>query len=256
MTQGGGDVMALRSLAAVVASATLLLAPTAAYGDDDLSARQLADEAKRNLLDADSVHLELTDDSTGASASTTQPASMDLTLDRDGNCVGSMEMGADGGSVEIVKQGDEVWMKPDTAFWKAQVPGAQGDAVAELFKNRYIHGSTDDAMLKGMADTCDLTAFQREAAGDDSGKAALTKGAETTVDGTKVVPLTGEEDGKKAVLYITSDSPHRLVKATQQGDGTDLTLAFSRYDEPVPTATPSADETVDVSKLQQELQSI
>ncbi|MFC8346214.1 hypothetical protein [Streptomyces sp. NPDC057280] len=248
--------MAGKALAWVTAA--LLLSPVliAADDGDDLTARQLADQAKDNLLDAKSVHLKLTDRSTDTRTSTTQPTSMDLALDQDGNCVGSMEMGAHGGSVEIVKQGDEVWMKPDADFWKAQVPGGQGDAVAELFKNRYIHGSTSDAMLKGMADTCDLTSFQKEVAGDEDGATPLTKGDETTVDGTKVIPLKGTEDGKQEVLYVTSDSPHRLVKATQHGGGTDLTLTFTDYDKPVPTATPSADESVDVGKLQEELQGV
>lgn len=243
--------------ALICATAVLLLAPVlvAAADSDDLTARQLADQAKDNLLDAESVHLKLTDRSTGTTTSGTQPTSMDLALDQDGNCVGSMKMGSGGGSVEIVKQGDEVWMKPDAAFWKAQVPGSQGEAVAELFKNRYIHGSTNDAMLKGMADTCDLTSFQREVEGDNGTEdTPLTKGDETTVDGTKVVPLTGTEDGKKAVLYVTSDAPHRLVKVIQRGDGTDMTLTFTDYDKPVPTATPSTDESVDVGKLQEELQ--
>ena len=141
--------------ALICATAALLLSPAliAADDGDDLTARQLADRAKDNLLDAESVHLRLTDRGSSATTSRTQPTSMDLSLDQDGNCVGSMRMGSGGGSVEIVKQGDEVWMKPDRTFWKAQVPGSQGEEVAELFENRYIHGSTNDAMLKGLADT-------------------------------------------------------------------------------------------------------
>ncbi|KOU64040.1 lipoprotein [Streptomyces sp. MMG1533] len=251
--------MASKALICAAASAALLLSPTlAAAGDaDDLSARELATQAKDNLLDAESVHLKLTDRSADASTSKTQPTSMDLSLDQDGNCVGTMKMGSDGGSVEIVKQGDEVWMKPDTAFWKSQVPGGQGDAVAELFKNRYIHGSTHDAMLKGMADICDLRAFQKDVdTPGSSGKGALTKGDETTLDDTKVIPLKGREDGKRATLYVTSDSPHRLVSATQQGGGTDMTLTFTDYDKPIPTKTPSAGDSVDIGKLQDELQSV
>ncbi|MEU6353968.1 hypothetical protein ABZ896_32330 [Streptomyces sp. NPDC047072] len=250
--------MIRRALVCTAASAALVVSPALASAAraDDPSARELADQAKDNLLDARSVHLKLTDRSASTRTSGTQPASMDLTLDRHGDCVGSMRMGADGGSVEIVKQGDEVWMKPDTAFWKAQVPGGQGDAVAELFKDRYIHGSTRDALLKGMADTCDLTAFQKEIDSDSSDGGALTKGAQTTVDGTKVVPLKGTEDGKRAVLYVTSDTPHRLVRATQKGGGTDVTLDFSGYGEPVPSKTPSAKDSVDVGKLQDELGSV
>jgi hypothetical protein len=161
-------------------------------------------------------------------------------------------MGADGGSVEIVKRGGEVWMKPDTEFWKAQVPGSQGDAVAELFRDRYVHGSTKDTLLKGLADTCDLSAFQKNV--DDSpGSSSLTKGDETTVDGTKVIPLKGQAHHGKATLYVTSDAPHRLVSATRKGDGTDMTLSFTDYDKPVPSRTPSPDDSVDVGDLLNEL---
>ncbi|WP_284435047.1 hypothetical protein [Streptomyces sp. TUS-ST3] len=248
--------------AALLLSSALVLSPLplspalATAAADDPSARELVDQAKKNLLDAESVRLKLTDRSAQARAGRTQPISMDLALDQDGNCAGSMRMGSGGGSVEIVKRGAEVWMKPDTAFWKAQVPGGQGDAVAELFKNRYIHGSTDDVMLKGMADVCDLTSFQKEITTDSSDAERLTKGRETRIDGTDVIPLRGTSEGKKAVLYVTSDAPHRLVRATQRGDGTDMALSFSDYGRPVPSKTPSADESVDVGKLQDELQGV
>ncbi|MET7473153.1 hypothetical protein ABZT17_02130 [Streptomyces sp. NPDC005648] len=233
------------------------LVPAPAVADDGggASAQQLAQEAKKNLLDAKSVRLKLTDHSAGTAASRTQPVFMDLALDQHGNCAGIMRMAAKGGSVELIKRGEQVWMKPDTAFWKAQVPGSQGAAVAELFKNRYIHGSTKDALLKGLADTCDLSAFQKQV---DTGSSAhdrtLTKGAETTIDGTKVVPLKGTEAGRRSVLYVTSKAPHRLVRAAQRGGGTDMTLDFTDYGKPVPSKTPPASQSVDIGKLQQELQ--
>ena len=256
--------MARRVVACTAASAALLLssalvpvtAATSASAAGEPSARELADQAKKNLIDTESVHLKLTDRSAGTGTSRTQPTSMDLSLDRDGNCAGTMRMGSGGGSVEIVKRGDEVWMKPDTAFWKAQVPGGQGDEIAELFKNRYIHGSTNDTMLAGMADTCDLTSFQKDVTAGSSDTGRLTKGAETKVDGTDVIPLRGTSEGKRAVLYVTSDPPHRMVRATQKGEGTDVTLSFSDYGKPVPSKTPSADESVDVGKLQEELQGV
>ncbi|MGW1215563.1 hypothetical protein ACWD5F_38620 [Streptomyces sp. NPDC002499] len=248
--------MTRKALICTAASAALLLsvAPAVAVADDGPSAGELADQAKDNLLKTDSVHLKLTDRGTDAKDSKTQPTSMDLALDRDGNCVGTLRMGSGGGSLELVKRGEEVWMKPDTAFWKAQVPGGQGEAVAELFKNRYIHGSTKDSLLKSLSGTCDLTAFQKELyTGGSTSDTPLAKGAETKIDGTKVIPLKGTRDGKKTVLYVTSAAPHRLVEATQKGDGTDMTLTFGDYGEPVPSATPAPDDTVDIGKLQQEL---
>ncbi|POX59337.1 hypothetical protein C3492_32605 [Streptomyces sp. Ru62] len=220
---------------------------------DGPSARALAEEARRNLLRARSVHLKFTDHR--ASADRTAPASLELTLDRSGNCVGKLVMGADGGSVALVKRGDQVWMKPDTAFWKAQLPGSRGDTVAARLKNRYLHGSTKDTVLRAMSGTCDLTAFQKEAAAESSPHTTLTKGEETKVDGTKVIPLTGtEHSGKKITLYVTSAGPHRLVRATRQGPGTDQDLTFTGYDEPVPSATPAPAQSVDISELQRELE--
>ncbi|WP_031024577.1 hypothetical protein [Streptomyces sp. NRRL WC-3725] len=244
---------------APAATAPALPAPARSDGtpkgptDDGPSARALAEAARRNLLKARSVHLKFTDHRAGADR--TAPASLELTLDRSGNCVGKLVMGADGGSVALVKRGDQVWMKPDTAFWKAQLPGRQGDAVAARLKNRYLHGSTKDTVLRAMSGTCDLTAFQKTAAADSSPHTALTKGEETKVHGTKVIPLTGtEHGGKKITLYVTSATPHRLVQATRQGAGTDEDLTFTGYDEPVPSATPAAAQSVDISELQHELE--
>ncbi|MET9734743.1 hypothetical protein ABZZ79_30120 [Streptomyces sp. NPDC006458] len=254
--------MAARRLTTcLAASAALLLTPclaaTATASDgDDLSARELAGQARDNLLDAESVHLKLTDRSKGMHVSRTQPTSLDLALDRDGNCAGEMEMGRHGGTLEIVKQGDEVWMQPDTDFWKAQVPGSEGDAVADLFENRWIHGSTDDALLKGMADTCDLKTFQKDI-GAGNGKApALSKGDKTERGGTEVFPLTGSQEGTTVTMYVTADSPHRAVLITQRGAGTNMSVAFTDYDKPVPSRTPPPDDSVDVSELEEELRNV
>ncbi|MGQ4386392.1 hypothetical protein [Streptomyces sp. SAS_270] len=259
--------MSRKTLARTAVAAALLLSPLSpvsplspalswADDGDGASAQELSDKAQETLLKAKSVHLKLTDDSAGTSTSTTQPTSMDLALDQDGNCTGSIEMGSDGGSVKMVVRDGQVWMKPDKAFWKTQIPGGQGDAAAELFKNRYIHGSTGDALVKGMADSCDLDTFQKEITGDPDNRHTLTKGAETTVDGSKVIPLSYKEAGKKTTLYVSTDDDHHLVEATEKGKGSDLTLLFTDYNEPVPSATPSADESVDISKLQSELQKI
>ncbi|MEW2283696.1 hypothetical protein [Streptomyces sp. NPDC047841] len=219
---------------------------------DGPSARALADEARGHLLRARSVRVRFTDHR--ARDDRSAPASLELALDRGGNCVGRLVMGDGGGSVALVKRGDQVWMKPDTAFWKAQLPDHQGDAVVARLKNRYLHGSTKQGALRGLSGTCDLAAFQKEAAAESSPDTALTEGKETRIGGTKVIPLTGtEHDGRRITLYVTAAGPHRLVRATHQGAGTDQDLTFTGYDEPVPSATPAPAQSVDFSELQRAL---
>ncbi|XLQ71328.1 hypothetical protein ABDJ25_26585 [Streptomyces actinocidus] len=259
--------MRLRTAGAVCGAAALALLVPACSDDDggkgdskdgtaDLSAQEISDKAKKELLDAKSVHLTLTDK--GSDVDKDDPAHMDLTLDRDGNCAGTLKFGGTGGSAELVKQGDKVWMKPDQAFWKNQVPGGQGDAAAELFKDRYIHGSTNDDMLKGLAEVCDLKELQKsvnEDSDDTDESKNLKKGKVTTVDGTRVVPLTGkDDDGNDTTLYVAAKGKPYLIRATEKGTGTDKTTTLTDYDKPVPTKTPSAKDSVDISKLQEELQ--
>jgi hypothetical protein len=265
--------MVRKALAGALASAGLLFspvsplsllspAPAAASDADGRTAAELAEQAEDHLLDAESVRLTMTDRIAEAEGTVTEPSAMDLALDRDGNCVGTIETGGEGGGrVEIVKRGEEVWLKPDAAFWKAHVPGGEGDAVAGLLKDRYLHGTTDDPALEGMAGVCDLGRFQREiGTGASSGDASPTKGEETTRQDTAVVPLTdeedggtGEEDGERTTLYVTADAPHRLIEADRRGEGTDVTLTFEDYGKPVPAGTPSPAETVDIGRLEEEL---
>ncbi|MER7494751.1 hypothetical protein ABT033_19345 [Streptomyces pharetrae] len=265
--------MVRKALAGALASAGLLFSPVsplsllspvpaAASDADGRTAAELAEQAEDHLLGAESVRLTMTDRIAEAEGTVTEPSAMDLALDRDGNCVGTIETGGEGGGrVEIVKRGEEVWLKPDAAFWKAHVPGDEGDAVAGLLEDRYLHGTTDDPALEGMAGVCDLGRFQREIdTGASSGDASLTKGEETTRQDTAVVPLTGEEDGgtgeedgERTTLYVTADAPHRLIEADRRGEGTDVTLTFEDYGAPVPAGTPSPAETVDIGRLEEEL---
>ncbi|MZD09230.1 hypothetical protein GTW43_29740 [Streptomyces sp. SID5785] len=236
----------------VCASALAAAGPVTADDGSDLSAQELADAAEKELTDTTSLHVTV--DNRTDDRDQRAPARLDLRLDEDGNCAGSLVMGtggADGGSVDLVKRGDEVWMKPDTAFWKAQMPGGGGELAAELFAGRYVHGTTDDPMLDSLADVCDLDSVRDELTDASPGTVQenLAKGPPTTVRGTDVVPLTGREQGKDVTLYVTSDAPHRLVRATVRDPGETVVLALADYGKPVPDRTPPADESVDISKL-------
>ncbi|MFE0105230.1 hypothetical protein [Streptomyces sp. NPDC059009] len=251
------------------AAATLVLTlsgfmPTASSGlngdlnskDDtaDLSAQEIFDKSRTATEGATSLRIKVDAGGTGGdrtSESASAMPSVDLALDRKGDCTGTIT--EDGAAIELIKKGAKVWIKPDAAFWQRELPGKDGEAAQELLKNRYLYGTTADPMLKDVADACDLGKFLQD---DDEDKPTnLQKGGTSSVDGTKVVKLTGKEDGKPVTYYVAAEGKPYMIKAEGEDDGQKLSAMFSDYDKPVPSKTPSADETVDVSKLNSELQS-
>lgn len=127
-------------------------------GEGDLankSAQQISDDSLHQLVTAKSLRLR--------TQTSTDPTKLDLTLDRAGNCTGAISKGSLG-RVELVKRGNQVWMKPDAAFWKSQLPGAEGRDAAAKYKNTFLHGTTKNAFLANLSTACDLTAFQKTAA--------------------------------------------------------------------------------------------
>ncbi|MFF2409699.1 hypothetical protein [Streptomyces sp. NPDC058092] len=214
-------------------------------GIDKLSAQQIADRSRDALLSARSLHLSARGTLGRGSPSTT----LDLTLDRDGNCTGSVDLGRSQGSVRIVKRGNDIWVKPDADFWKNQVPNG-GAAFAAILNGRYMKGSATDPRLRDVTDGCDLDTFQklvRDHADNDRG--TLNKGRKTTLDGAPVVPVTRLRDGRTQTLYVAATGKPYPLRITVRGGGANAVVGLSAFDKPVPTATPPPDQTYDINAL-------
>nr|WP_203601439.1 hypothetical protein [Streptomyces sp. SID9727] len=213
---------------------------------DHLTAQQIADRSRDALLGAESLHVS----TRGGLGKGTPSMSLDLAVDRHGNCNGSVDLGRSKGSVLIVKRGDDVWLKPDADFWKNQVPNG-GSAFAAIVGDRYLKAPADSPRLRALTKTCDLDTFQKlvsDNANDDTG--TLNKGARTTVGDTSVVPLTRMRgDMTLTVDVAAKGKPYPLRLSLHGGDGTDAVVNFSDFDEPVPRNTPSPADSYDVSAL-------
>ncbi|MFI9260451.1 hypothetical protein ACIGT4_22540 [Streptomyces sioyaensis] len=228
-------------------------------GEGDLahkSAQQISDEALHQLVGAQSLRLR-----TSTSA---DPTKLDLTLDRAGNCTGAVSKG-ELGRVELVKRGNQVWMKPDAAFWKSQLPGSKGEEAAAKYKDTFLHGTTRDAFLHGLSEACDLKAFQKSAAGPDeeqpppgapspSVTPTLSKGRPTTHEGARVLPVIKKADGAVQTLYVAIDGKHYPVKLTAEADHQSATILLSNYGTPVSSRTPAPGRTADISALEDLMQ--
>ncbi|MFF8916257.1 hypothetical protein ACF08M_23755 [Streptomyces sp. NPDC015032] len=215
-------------------------------GIDRLSAQQIADRSRDALLSARSLRLSAHGDlGRGGNPS----MALDLILDRDGNCTGSVDLGRSQGSVRIVKRGDDVWVKPDANFWKSQVPDS-GPAFAAILNGRYMKGSAADPRLRDVVNGCDLDTF-RNLFGDhaDNGRGTLNKGRRTTLDGAPAVPVTRLGDGRTLTTYVAATGKPYPLRITVRGGGANAVVGFSAFDEPVPTATPPQNQTYDINAL-------
>ncbi|MFI5523095.1 hypothetical protein [Streptomyces platensis] len=223
-------------------------------GEGDLankSAQQISDDSLHQLVAAKSLRLR-----TQTSA---DPTKLDLTLDRAGNCTGAISKG-ELGRVELVKRGNQVWMKPDAAFWKSQLPGNEGRDAAEKYKDTFLHGTTKNAFLGNLSAACDLRAFQKSAvppenppSGAPSPGPTLTKGRPTTHEGTRVLPVVKKAQGAVETLYVAIDGKHYPLKLTAEVDHQTGTILLSNYDTPVATKTPAPGDTADISVLEDAL---
>ncbi|MDQ0793016.1 hypothetical protein [Streptomyces sp. B1I3] len=243
-----GQRVAARAAACGAAVVLAVTSGTAAGADDDfesLPAQQIADRSRDALLSAKSLHLS----TRGDLGKGRDPMSIDLTLDRDGNCAGGVDLGGDKGSVEMIKRGDAVWVKADADFWKNHLP-VGGSAFEAILGGRYLKASVKDARLHTVVAACDLDTVRdlvSKSAGVGTG--TLTKGAAKTVGGARAVPVTKNAAGQELTLYVATEGKHYPVRLTVRSDKADASVDFSRFDKPVATATPSPDDTVDINAL-------
>ncbi|GHH77968.1 lipoprotein [Streptomyces sulfonofaciens] len=220
-------------------------------GIERLSARQIADRSSKALRGASSLHARL--DDRAARSDRHRPSSTDLRLDRRGNCTAGLGY-SDGGRVSLVKRGNQVWLRPNDTFWKSQLPGRTGRAAASFLNGRWVHGTTSSNFLKEAARLCDLNGFRQEI-----GSAAMTasstlrKGRTTSVAGTRAVPLTGTRSGRSSTVFVSAEGTPFPLRATVRGKQANVVVTLSDYNKAVPSKTPPASDSVDVSKLEARL---
>jgi len=210
-----------------------------ANGVENLPARQIVTRSVQALKDGHSAR------AVGALTSTGQRISLDLALDTDANCSGTMSLGPDG-SFQLVKVGQDLWLKPDQTFWESH----GGSAVAKLVGDKYLKTTADNTDFGDVTSLCDLGQLA-DSIGRNTGP--LTTGPQTTVQGTPAVTVTGTDQGEPGTLYVATQGrpyPLRIEKTSGSESGG---IDFRDFGTPVPTTTPSPDQTVDLDQLKREV---
>ncbi len=164
---------------------------------------------------------------------------MDLRLDTSGDCTGTLSQGGVG-SFQVVKAGQQLWVKPDQEFWQSH----GGPAMAQLVGDRYLKTTSDNPDFGEIGSLCDLTDLADQLG---TGKTDLAKGGEENVQGRPALALTNTSGAGTGTLYVaTTGEPVPLKLAKDTG-----AVEFSDFGTPVPSATPGPDQSLDLDQLQQ-----
>ncbi|MFD7454320.1 hypothetical protein [Kitasatospora sp. NPDC059827] len=242
----GADKAAAPAATTAVAAATPTATPTptptvAKLDTDKLTAEEIEKKAKDALAGATSLRIS------GKMASDDGEMTINMVMDSKGECQGSMAMPGMG-SFELLSDGKQYFLKPDAQFWKT-FGGPKGDAVAEVFKGRYLTGFQDDPKMKDLTDFCKLTDASNQML--DDGSSASTKGSAGTVNGVKTFSLRQKDDkGEESLLHIATEGkfyPVRMEKTTGSDKGQ---IDFTDYDKPVTIQVPSPDNVIDYTKFE------
>lgn len=221
-----------------LAAATL----TSCGGGDDFteqSGAKIAEESKAAMSGLDAVKVS------GAITSDGQDITIDMQVNSDGKCFGSIGIGD--GSADLMGVDGEAWFKPDEAFWQATA----GDSAAQILSivgDKWVVVPPGD---DGFAQFCDLdglleSMLEDEDADDD---AKFTTGDTSEVDGKEVIAVEREDDKGTSTGYVLTDEPHYLAKV-EKTEGEDTgTVTFSEYDQDFDVEPPEASDVVDLDNL-------
>ncbi|MFI9117258.1 hypothetical protein [Streptomyces venezuelae] len=214
-----------------------------------LSADEIGDKAVTATQSATSLRM------TGRVVTEGQPLDIDFAVNDRDECTGVMKI--KGGTAELRRTGDVTYMKGDETFWRASMssqgmPEAQIDATIELLKGRWLKIGEGQAGSADLSGVCDLKGLLDDLGKDEEERRGLTRGPDAEVDDTPVATLVKKKDGgETTTVSVSQEGKPYILKMVKAGGDEPGSLVLSDYDKPVRVVVPPADETVDLSKLDQ-----
>ncbi|MCX2183531.1 hypothetical protein KV205_23820 [Streptomyces sp. SKN60] len=217
-----------------------------------LTADQIGDKAVAATQSATSLRM------TGRVSSGGQPLDVDFSVSDKSECTGAIKLR--GGTAELRRAGGVTYMKGDEAFWRASMtsqgmPPAQIDATIELLKGRWLKIPQGQPGTEDLGSVCDLKSLLADLGRNKEERTGLVRGPDGEVKGTPVATLVKRktEGGTTTTTTVSvSERGKPYILKTVKTGGTDPgSVVLSDYDKPVKVVTPPADQTVDLTKLDQ-----
>jgi hypothetical protein len=216
-------------------------AGTSGGGFADRSGRQIAAAARSDMAALRSLRV------TGTVTTGGSEVSIDLRVDGDGNCTGSL--GTQQGEVRLLGAAGRTYLKPDAAFWRG-LTGARADRVMQVVGDRWVVVPSSEPTFRQFCNADELIDELVDELVSESRGTTYRRAGTATVDGRDVVGVdTSGVGGESSTGYVSVDAPHYLVRVEERGGTEPGTVTFSDFDVPVRTTAPVASDTIDLSRL-------
>lgn len=205
--------------------------PTSAFGKQ--TAAQISEAVRSDMKSVRSVTID----------GTTEDEDLHLSVADDGTCVGTVEP-ATGGEAQVIEDASGSYVRGDAAYWKGQASTeaerTRVEQALEIWDGRWVKTPRSGGYLLLQ---CDFATFLPQVTSGD--RTLATKGDEREIAGVEAVALTADQGGVTSTMWVSVESPHRVVRLTQAGS--DTVYTFSDYDEPVSIQTPDPAEVYDLA---------
>jgi hypothetical protein len=214
----------VRAAVAVVFLVLVLAAcgGSGASGEAAKPAKEIVADAVKTAQAASSVHM------TGSIPGPSGSLSVDLSVAKPSNAAGEITL--EGSNVQIVRQGNTVYVNGDRGFWTKLL----GAAAAKRFAGHWLKASATQQSFAGFARLTDINQFFKGAV---QSHGALAKKGTTTYKGQPVIAIvdTGQGGGTFYVAAKGKPYPVAIVAGTGKQAGA---IRFADWNAKVPINPP------------------
>lgn len=228
-------------LAAVLALGTGIGAALLTGGEDEpedagflaMDPKQIVQAAEKDMsvLETARITGQFDDDSGDT-------ITVDVTATSRGDCSGTMKSAESGGTAEILRVDDQLYLRADRAFWNASGDPETTTLILALLGDKWV---VENSLLETTEAFCDLDEFLERDGREDAETTDLGEGE---VAGQKTVRIEQAEGSQREVLDVRVAEPHYLLRIEESSVDH---FEFAEFDKDADIKAPADGDVVPLS---------
>lgn len=243
-TRGGRGWWIAGGIAAAVALTGGIGAALLTSGDDpddpsgeaflELEPREILQAAERDMSVIRTARIR------GQFGDGSDTITVDVTATTSGDCTGTMKSASSGGTAEILRVGETVYIRADEAFWNASTGDPTTTTlILGVIGDKWV---AENSLLESTEAFCDLDEFLERDGRED---ATATRVGTSSIGGQETVQVELAEGSQREVLDVRVEEPHYLMRIEESEVDR---FEFSDFDKDVAIEKPGSGEIFDLQR--------